>query len=265
MKHLLKKGALLIAAALFVLAACPARGGEEGGDIVYFKNGGKVSGIILKEGPSGIQMETEAGTVSIGRADIKSVKRASPEDLLELRNRYDEKRRHLNSMKEGWDAERQKRLEDYAEWQKEVASRQELEALGGGEARILRDPDTKAVLVETVLNGGVKALLTVDTGADIVVLSKRVGDELGIDTETMKGNDVRDLRLAGGKTVKTRMFVLESLNVQGVEEHDVLAAVILGKDAYSGFKDGLLGRSFLGRFNITIDLKKMLMTFEKLK
>ena len=136
---------------------------------------------------------------------------------------------------------------------------------GKGEAAISRDPDSESVLVEAVLNNETKAVLVVDTGAEMVVLSKQIGEKMGVDVSTDTGRGIIDLHLAGGKTVKARATTIGTIDVEGVVAKDVAAAVLLEDKGSVGFRDGLLGRSFLNRYNISIDLKKMKMVMEELK
>ena len=44
-----------------------------------------------------------------------------------------------------------------------------------------------------------------------------------------------------------------------------ILVVLIEDSGYAGFKDGLLGRSFLGRFNMKVDVEKMSMVLQKLK
>ncbi len=160
--------------------------------------------------------------------------------------------------------DREKRFKGYSEWIKETAGNKS-KVNEKGEVAIKRDPQSHSVLVEAVLNDGTKAILIVDTGADMVVLSKRIGEKLGVDVSTDTGNDIAEMRLAGGKSAKVRMTILKRVSIEAVEEKDVKAAVLLEDEDGSGFKDGLLGRSFLNRYNISIDLQKMKMLMEKIK
>jgi clan AA aspartic protease (TIGR02281 family) len=255
---------ILLALVFFgCVVSCFAAGDEA--DIVYLKNGGSVKGIISKEGASNVEIETSAGMITIGRPQIQSIHHAPPEALDELRDQWKHRQATLKRREKISAEERDKRFKAYGEWTREEARLKAEANREEGEVRIARDPDTKSVLVDVLLNGDVKATLILDTGASIVVLPKRFGDKLGIDTTTTEGKDVIELHLAGGKVVKARMFALKSLNVQGIDEKDVTAAVILEDAEHLGSKDGLLGRSFLNKFNIKIDAEKMLMTLEKIK
>ena len=106
-----------------------------------------------------------------------------------------------------------------------------------------------------------KATLVLDTGASIVVLTKRMGEELGLDLTDTK-NSLATLQLAGDHRVTAKMVMLKSVRINDIEVKNVLAGVLLD-DASIGLKDGLLGMTFLNQFNLKIDLKNMKMALEK--
>ena len=87
------------------------------------------------------------------------------------------------------------------------------------------------------------------------------GEELGLDlSDTV--NNIATLQLAGGHRVAAKMVMLKSVRIKDIEVKNVLAGVLLD-DGGIGFKDGLLGMTFLNRFNLKIDLKNMKMALEK--
>lgn len=261
----MRKATIAAAFAIFIiLASRPVSAAGPEGDVVYLKSGGSIAGIVLKEGKGAVEIETEGGSVVVSRAQIARIERAPSQALEALRADWEESRSALKAHAKESEAEREKRFKEYGEWVEEARRKKEASELGENEVPILRDPDSKSIVLETVLNGDTNAMLILDTGAAITVLSKEVGRRLGVDVMTDKGNDVGELHLAGGKTVRARMAILKSLRVGGIEERGVAAAVLLEDDGRLGFKDGLLGRSFLGRFNINIDMQKMKMTLQRL-
>ena len=106
-----------------------------------------------------------------------------------------------------------------------------------------------------------KATLVLDTGANIVVLTRHKGEELGLDLSDTTKN-IATLQLAGDRRVTAKMVMLKSVRIKDIEVKDVLAGVLL-EDAGIGFRDGLLGMTFLNKFNLKIDLKNMKMALEK--
>ncbi len=246
------------------LVRAPAAKGTP--DIVYLKSGGTMKGIILKETDKIVKIDIGGGSIVLNRAGIKTIKRADQNALVEYRKSIAKKQDGLQSKEKATADERFEKIRKYREWeQQEEARRKEGgEGGSGGEVSIVRDGESTGVLVETVLNGSVNATLTLDTGADIILLSKDIGERLGVDMSPDSKKDLKELRVASGDVMNARMVVLKSVNIQGVEEKDVLAGVIL-EDKYCGFKDGLLGQTFLARFNVNLDREKMKMTLEKLK
>jgi clan AA aspartic protease (TIGR02281 family) len=108
------------------------------------------------------------------------------------------------------------------------------------------------ILVEAVLNGGVKARMVFDTGADIVViteeLSKRLRQDLSHGGETIK------LHTNCGE-VRGLSFVVNKIQLGSAEKMNVRSVITPDDLAFSGF-EGLLGLSFLGDFKITVDYQK---------
>lgn len=255
---------LLILASLHVAGAPDAFPAEEKpGDTIYLNNGRSITGIVSKEGKNAVELETVSGAVVINRAQIKRIERAPSEELSALRDSWAARHSALKSQEKASEEARQKRFKDYGEWVEEVQSKKAPEQKEG-EVAIRRDPESRSILVEALLNNDVKATLILDTGASVTVVSKSIGKRLGVDVETDSGNDVGEMHLAGGKTVKARMVILKSLAIDGIEEKDVAAAVLLEEKEHLGFKDGLLGRSFLNRFNIAIDVQAMKMVLRKI-
>ena len=251
---------------VFIVGICfSCLAAEDNADTIYLNNGRSVSGIISKESTANVELETSSGAVVINRADIQNIHHASAEALIELKNKWAEHQIDLKAQEKTFEEERENRFKAYGEHIKEETERKAKETREEGEVKIVREPHSNAVVVSTVLNDNVTAMLIVDTGANIIVLSKRIGEKLGIDMSTDSGKNLTELHLPGGQSAKARTIVLKSVKIQGIEEKDVLAAVILEERERPGFKDGLLGRSFLDRFNIKIDLQKMSMVLQKLK
>ncbi len=109
-----------------------------------------------------------------------------------------------------------------------------------------------SMLADCVINENTKATLLIDTGASVCMFSKKLGDELGIDTTDPKFRTT--VQVADGRSVPAFYTKLKSLRLQHVEAKDV-EAVILLEDLPAGasYKDGLLGMSFLGRYSTRID------------
>ncbi|MDR2195513.1 MAG: retroviral-like aspartic protease family protein [Gallionellaceae bacterium] len=92
-----------------------------------------------------------------------------------------------------------------------------------------------------VLVNGVKASALVDTGATSVSISRRLADQLGI-----QSNVAIRLHTANGDSVGY-MARLDSVKLGGIEVHDVAATIVPNLDG-----DLLLGMSFLNRMDVRL-------------
>ncbi|MDD5136971.1 MAG: retropepsin-like aspartic protease [Candidatus Omnitrophica bacterium] len=229
-------------------------------DTVYFNNGGTIEGIIKNEDKSGIELDIGFGTIRCGMGEIKKIERSSNAEHKALTNKWDKKREELKASEEEFSRERRKRFDEYDKWLREERERKDAEEANRGAIDVRRDLTTHSILVDTVLNDKVAATLVLDTGASIVVLTRRKGEELGLDLTT--SGDIATLNLAGGRTVTAKMVILKSVRINDIEVKNVLTGVLLD-DGGVAFTDGLLGMTFLSRFNLKIDLKNMKISLEK--
>ena len=126
------------------------------------------------------------------------------------------------------------------------------EEAGKGDEIPFERTSSGLILVEAVLNGGVKAMMVFDTGADIVViteeLSKRLRQDLSRGGETIK------LHTNCGE-VRGISFVVNKIELGNAGKENVRSVVTPDDFALSGF-EGLLGLSFLGDFKITVDYQR---------
>jgi clan AA aspartic protease (TIGR02281 family) len=136
------------------------------------------------------------------------------------------------------------------------------------------DQDTKVIkvapdgsghlLVNAVLNGDVNVSLTLDTGSPLLCLTANIGRRLGFDLDNTK--NVGEIMLLNGKH-KVAYVNLKSVNLEGAEQENVPAVVFLEDDKglANTFNDGLLGLSFLSKFNFTLDGDKGELILKKIK
>lgn len=234
-------------------------------DMIYLNTGGSINGIITRENETAVEAEIGAGTIVINRADIKDIHHASAKALAGLRNEWAKERSRLKSEEKNFEEDRSRRLKSYEDWVNEESLRKTGRKREEGEVKVVRDPDSQAILVSAILNGEVKVLLELDTGASLVILSKRIGDKLGVDMSPENKKNIVGLRLVGGQIARARTVILKSIATEGIEEKNVLAAVMLEDTSGPDLKDGLLGRSFLGRFSIKLDMRKMSMVLQRLR
>ncbi|MFA6384322.1 MAG: retropepsin-like aspartic protease, partial [Candidatus Omnitrophota bacterium] len=118
------------------------------------------------------------------------------------------------------------------------------------------------------LNRIATAQLLVDTGASVVVLSRSMGEKLGlvtaVETPDNKKIDRIQLTVADGRKVEAKYVLLDSVMVQDAEASQVEAAVLLD-DKATVLYDGVLGMSFLKRFNVGFNNKENKLVLQKLK
>lgn len=129
--------------------------------------------------------------------------------------------------------------------------------------KVARD-ESGHLLVNAVLNGDVDVSLTLDTGSPLLCLTANIGRRLGFDLDNMK--NVGEIMLLNGKH-KVAYVHLKSVNLGGAEQENVSAAVFLEDDkgVANAFNDGLLGLSFLSKFNFTLDGDKGKLILKKIK
>lgn len=110
------------------------------------------------------------------------------------------------------------------------------------------------IMVDARVNGNAGVRLQVDTGADRTLISPRALRASGVSLTRA----TRPARLTGATgTDRAQVAVVDSLEVGGatVGRLPVIVYELAGSDS-----DGLLGRDFLGRFNVTIDSGRGILT-----
>ena len=110
-------------------------------------------------------------------------------------------------------------------------------------------------LIETVLNGRVKARLMLDTGASLITLTEEIGNKLGISPYSNSAE--LPFNTAGGEDWMP-LVALEMVAVGSAETRLVEASI----NSHIKEIDGLLGMSFLGDFRFEIDRTNKLLTLK---
>lgn len=237
----------IAAGLVFIISLVLALGSEARPDTINLKNGRSIEGLIDKEDEENVVLDVGFGTVKFRKEEIKSIDR-SADDEAELIRREWQEERHLEEKKRS-EREKQSELEKQ---EKEFKPK---------EVGFSHD-NRGYITVSALLNKKVDASLLLDTGASTVLLSNRIAKKLGKKIMD-KGEPVR-VQVADGRQVEAKYIVLDSLSVQGVEAKDV-GAVVLAEDSDMDLEDGLLGMSFLSRFNFQIDTvnKKLILRRER--
>jgi hypothetical protein len=109
------------------------------------------------------------------------------------------------------------------------------------------------VLVSAKINGSGPITLILDTGADRTMVTPSALSRLGISFENALRGVVRGVT---GASYAEAVWV----NSVEIEEAKVGPLLIVAHDAGLKGAEGLLGRDFLGNFNVTIDAKERIVT-----
>jgi len=118
----------------------------------------------------------------------------------------------------------------------------------GGRVSVPLIRQGNSFLVRALLNGRRDALFYVDTGASFTTISSGVAHELGI--YVGPGAPSVTLLTASG-SIQVPMATVESLQVGGIEARDV--QVVVHDLPRGALGVGLLGLSFLNRFQVRLD------------
>ncbi len=210
-------------------------------DTIYLKNKHSVEGFVRSENERYVEFSVRIGVIKFDRDEIVRIYKSTALESEAIRRKWKD---------EQLESERLMLIEQRR--RQEEPSRIEFAI----------EPD--GIIVDTLVNKKFNAKLIFDTGASLVVLTNSFAKKAGIDIE--KSGKRMKLIIADGKEINAQHVILNNVKVQNIEIHDVEAAVILDDNLDSKFaKDGMLGMSFLKRFNFKIDNKNNRLILEKLK
>lgn len=129
------------------------------------------------------------------------------------------------------------------------------EAGGEGMASFTAPPGASTFKAQVKLNGKVTGTFIVDTGATSVSISRSLADKLGLTAPT---REVRVRTAAGIKTAQ--LTSLDAVQTQGARARHVEAVIL---EDFG--EDGLLGLSFLSRFEVQLDSRRRTITLRPRK
>jgi clan AA aspartic protease (TIGR02281 family) len=208
---------------------------EVNSDTIYLKNGRSMEGLIKKEDDKRIELDVGFGSVKFYREEIERIERSGISDVKKIRGEW----------------ERQKKKEEEKRVNRKIEKEYSPREVGF-------ENNSEHIIVGVLLNGKVRGRFLLDTGATLTVLSDRLAAKLGIKDSVT--NEMVELQVADGRRMFARYVLLESLSVEGVAAENV-EAVIMPGGVSMDIEDGLLGMSFLKRFNFQIDAanKKLIL------
>lgn len=200
-------------------------------DIIYLKNGRNIKGLVKSEEEKTVEVDLGFGTIKFSREQIESIDRSSAEEAAFIRQEW-----------KRYNEARQKRESDSEE--------------------VGFSKTSEGMIVDALLNKKVRVSLILDTGASLVLLSPRIGKELGLETTALKKGVITKISMADGSEADARLIILDSVDVEGVQAKNIEGAILLNE----GVKhDGLLGRSFLNKFNFQVDTINKKLILKRLK
>jgi clan AA aspartic protease (TIGR02281 family) len=228
------KSWILIFFLLFILTA------KAEADTVYLKNGRTIEGIIKSETKDSVELDIGFGSVGFNKNEVERIYKSKPDETEAIRQK--------------WGNDKIKR---------EARIKEERRKIELQPKQIEVSRESGHIFVAAKLNKKIDVNLLMDTGASMIMLTRDTAERLGIKTDSGSAKDIIQLQVADGRKVNGKIVVLDSVNVQGVEVKNVEAAVLFEDIGDTSFKDGLLGMSFLNRFNFKVDYKSGKLTLEK--
>ena len=209
-------------------------------DTIYLKNGHSVEGIVRSEEGETVELEVGiSSSVTFLKNEIEKIIKSSAADVSFLRRK--------------WEKDKVELKEKIAKLQVEDKNKP---------SAISFSNDPQGLVVSVKLNDKVNAKMVLDTGSSLVMITKNVALKLGINLSSVVKPDMK-AQVADGRQVNARRVILETMEVQGVVAKNVEAAVLLDDAGGFGFGDGLLGMSFLNRFNFKVDQKAKKLILER--
>jgi len=207
-------------------------------DTLYLKNGRSIEGIIKNEDAESIELEVGSGSVKFDKTQVESVIRSSGAEAEAMRQDWERKKK---------DTERK------------ISQQKEKEEKRPREAGF--DKQGNDIIVSALLDKKVEVSLVLDTGASITMITRDVAKKLGLNVDRLKPD--MHPQLADGRQVNAKYIIIDSVKVENSEARKVEACILLDQSASIG-ADGLLGMSFLKRFNFKVDHKAKKLILEKL-
>ena len=203
-------------------------------DTVYLKNGRSINGLIKNEDAQALQIEVSSGTITLDKDAVVNINRSTFEQAQDLRMQW----------------QRTRQMEQVNKAPEQNLPRSVDFSKSGGH-----------IMVNAEFNHDVSANLLLDTGASLIVVSRQIGERLGLNMDDNK--DLIPLRMANGNIAYAKRFFLKHVRVDRVDAENVEAAALRENDPDTKVGDGLLGMSFLNKFNFKVDYSREQLILEK--
>jgi aspartyl protease family protein len=236
-------------------------------DTLYLKNGSSLKGFIKKENQNSVEWDVGCGTVTFGRNEIARIYKSSPEESAKIQQKWEKEKIQSQWLDSQSGQVRDRLRAELERVSAEISQQQELrkQAEPKKEEEVGVTKEKGQIVVDALLNNKSHASLVLDTGASVVLLTKEAALKAGMGVGYDKWATFIDLQLADSRKIRARRAFLQSVKIENVVAEDVEAAVLLDDTQVAGLKDGLLGMSFLSRFNFTVDQDKEKLILKEAK
>jgi predicted aspartyl protease len=121
---------------------------------------------------------------------------------------------------------------------------------GGGQIRFTPG---QAIMVNARINDSGSVRLLLDTGASVTTINPRLLSQLGVSSRDAVRGSIRGVT----GSADTLFVVVNSIDVNGAKAGPIR---VVAHDVELGQADGLLGRDFLDRFQVSIDNQAGIVT-----
>ncbi|HOU36367.1 MAG TPA: retropepsin-like aspartic protease [Candidatus Omnitrophota bacterium] len=225
-------------------------------DVVYLTNGRKIECLVKTQGRDTVELEVEVGSIRLRTTEINRIEKFTDAENQAMLKEWEVRKIQADAARKAWQEAEAARREQERK-RKEAMPRE-----------VTMNYENGHMIASARINNSVNVRLLIDTGASLVVLSRAAGEKLGLvsaaETPAATKGDTVELTVADGRKVKAKYLLLDSVTVQDARAEEIEAAVVLDPQTEVLY-DGVLGMSFLKRFNVQFNNKENKLILEKLK
>lgn len=128
------------------------------------------------------------------------------------------------------------------------AAAAETSEISNGRTSVPLESNGGSFLAKVVLDGSVRGMFIIDTGATHTIISPKIAKKLKLGRDDGRSVEVQ---VADGDMLNGRVVTIDEISLGRASVYDS-RVIILDEFGHTGF-DGLLGMSFLGHFTFKID------------